>query len=65
MPFKYPVEQLTQYELEGEYPNLWDTIRKDFPDLSNDHWVKIASLVVGTCPHCHDAEIGCKCWNDE
>ena len=65
MPFAYQVRQITHYELQTDYPNLWETIKKEFPALTIYEWAKIGSLVLGTCGHCHDDKTGCQCWNDE
>ena len=65
MPYKYTFPETTQYELENNYPNLWETIRKEFPESTIEMRVKIGSLVIGTCGHCKDAESGCQCWNDD
>ncbi len=52
--------------IEECYPNLYETIMETFPQLSLDEKERIASLVLGVCPGCHDSETsGCTCWRDE
>jgi len=58
------VEQLTKKESK-EFPNLMDTIKEYFNYLSEDEHLKIASIAVSVCGHCHDANRSCQCWNDE
>jgi len=59
---------------QQEYPSLWATAKSSFPYLADDQIALVVSLVVGTCPHCHEAPstgtslqnmMGCQCWNDE
>jgi hypothetical protein len=50
---------------KAEYPELWAEIERTLPHLSEADRCKVCALVVGTCPHCHAADAGCPCWNDE
>jgi hypothetical protein len=61
-PIKYEV--LSVMDLK-DYPKLMKTIDNDFPKASLGSKLKIASLVIGTCGYCHNAEAGCQCWNDD
>lgn len=65
MAHTYHIAEMTQYELEGNYYNLWATIKKEFPSLSIEDQVKIGSLVIGTCGTCHNDNSACQCWNDD
>lgn len=56
---------IDHHELQCDYPNLWETIKTQFPELTIYEWAKIGSLVIGTCSFCHDNKTGCQCWNDE
>ena len=33
--------------------------------LSQEHLVHALWVILETCPYCHDADVGCQCWNDE
>jgi hypothetical protein len=61
----FSIYSLVAAEIIDEYPSLWATIQKYFPDEGEDKQALIASLVIGTCGHCHENATGCACWNDE
>lgn len=65
MPVSYEFNQISHHELQNYYPNLWETIKKEFSELTINEWAKIASLVLGTCSHCHDNKKYCRCMFDE
>lgn len=52
-------------ELRSLYPDLWATASTMFPNLSIEDKERIVSLARGICGSCHDAPLGCQCWNDE
>lgn len=65
MSTPYHIKLYIPAEIEAEYPNLWATINKYFPDLPEDKQAIIGSIVMGTCHSCHNANKDCQCWNDE
>ena len=60
-----PFETIVQQDLEVSHPNLWATVKGNFPDLGPAEWEKICSISLGLCPICRDSHIGCQCHNDE
>lgn len=46
-------------------PNLFETVKTTFPRLSESEWLQIINIAIGLCPHCHDDDTSCQCWNDE
>lgn len=65
MATAYSINIYTAAELEAEYPNLWATINRHFPDLSPERQAIIGSLVLSTCHSCNNDDNNCQCWNDE
>lgn len=61
----YTYETLPVDELRRDYPEVWATVERDFPFLSETNRARIVSLVVETCPHCHQQAMPCHCSNDE
>ncbi len=49
----------------NEYPNLYETINAEFPNLVITDKLKIMGLVLSTCSGCHDDNHGCCCMRDE
>jgi len=64
-PIRYDREGVTPEECVRDYPYLWATLHRDFGDLSAARRAQIVALMTGVCGACHDAEVGCQCWNDE
>ena len=61
----YDLSAYAPIEIATEYPNLWATICKYFADQNDNRKAAIASLVINTCGHCHDAASRCQCWSDD
>ena len=61
----YTIFSYDPAEIAEEHPNLWATIETYFNDLTDEKKALIASLVIGTCHACHNADSNCQCWNDE
>ena len=33
--------------------------------LNQEQLASVLWAILGTCPHCHNADINCQCWNNE
>jgi hypothetical protein len=62
-----PIEygRLPSSTARRDYPELWATVERDFPELGDFLKARIVSLVTGVCHHCYREASGCQCWNDE
>lgn len=59
--------EIGEFSLEDakDYPNLFETVNAEFPNLVITDKLKIMGLVLSTCHGCHDANHRCQCMNDE
>lgn len=63
--YAYEFDRQSVDDARGIYPNLWRTAKHNLPTLTDEQVAIVVSLVVGTCPSCHDAEVGCYCTRDD
>jgi hypothetical protein len=57
-------ELLTVQEAR-EFPELWETIKRQSPTLTDDVIARLVSIAVDNCSVCHSENSRCQCWNDE
>jgi hypothetical protein len=61
----FEFEYLSISDARQTYPALWQTVQRALPGLSDEELTVVVSLVVDTCPRCHEDNSSCQCWNDE
>jgi hypothetical protein len=61
----YPFERLTANEAQHDFSEVWQTAKTALPALTDEQLALVVSLVVDTCPYCHERNRDCACWNDE
>jgi hypothetical protein len=61
----YDIEPMSVESAIGYHSNLWRTAKHNLPTLTDEQLAVVVSLVVGTCPHCHDNELDCYCSRDD
>lgn len=52
-------------EARRDYPVLWNTFKRSFPNCTDDEIDLMVTITVGVCGYCHERKSGCQCWNDE
>ncbi len=57
-------DRITVMDAKAKHPELWETAKVTLA-LDDNRTALIVSLVIGICGDCHEAELGCQCWNDE
>jgi len=60
-----PEGELNMEEVKEEYPLLFRKLKKEVAGMSDLQVRKAINVFLSTCSTCHNAEVGCQCWNDE
>lgn len=56
----------TLAEMESEFPKTTLLYQRFFDmGLRGDSLARALWVVSATCNQCHEADVGCQCWNDE
>lgn len=58
-------EPLSIEEVKKDYHVLFETYQYEFPNSTEREIAIMVSIAVGTCPHCHESNRYCQCWNDD
>ena len=54
-------EILSPAEAKARFPRLWDVADLLLAGLDEDRLARVVSIVVDTCPSCHEGDAGCRC----
>lgn len=59
------IERTSAEEAQREYPVLFRTYQKFFPELSEVAIALMVDIATGVCHECWTSPRSCQCWNDE
>jgi len=60
-----PEGEMSLDEIYRDYSFLFEKLKKEVPGMSELQIRKAINVFLSTCGTCHNAEVGCHCWNDE
>lgn len=61
----WPIQVLDQQYIDKWHPELLKTAQHYLPNLDDEQYRIVVSLVLDTCYSCHKAPGSCQCWNDD
>jgi len=47
-------DKMPKGEVRAQYPYLWETVQKEFPQLGEDDLEKVMWMITGTCTECFE-----------
>lgn len=52
-------------EAKTSYSYIWNEMTTLLPHMSSEEKRRVIEIIANTCQHCHQAPVGCYCWNEE